>query len=902
MRPHDSRLTRIAKWGDDWDVDEESRPDSPRSRTINPYPQERDLRDFLAVVLKRKLLILSLVLMTTTAATIYVFSLPLKYEARATLRVQPRTFSFLENGRGVVFQSSDNYDYLNTQVVLLSNPQLIRQVVARLNLQDNPGFLEGLRHAGFASSLGRLFSRGKAAPPPREIEPVAETADDPGSTGTFTVEQTLRMEPYVNLILSNLKVEQEKYTNLITIRFTHTNPELAMKVAETIADLFVSQDSSYETAGTRKAMETLAKQIAVLETEINGTEEKRLGYLKTHNLPLADGKGRNLTTERVGTLSEQLLAAEDDRKNLEAAYQTAMRTKNIFLIPQIRDSNDVQEIQKSLRELEQRRASLAEIYTPEWPEVKKIDSELRKVRGQLEDEAWQALLALNTNLSVAVARESKLRAAYNEEQGIANTQSRDEIELTNLNQRLETSKQIHSMLLQRQKEVELNALNRSDTVMIVTRPSVPTVPVDVERWRTIIISFALSLLAGIGVAYLIDFLDTKLHSVEDIAKHAQLASLAVIPSFRNTYRSAPWRFIFQNGKREHAPLALTEDLRSPTAEAYRQLRTSILLSTAGRAPKTLLVTSSLPGEGKTTTAVNVSAGLALLKQKRVLLVDFDPQGNASLALGVDIEHVRYSVTDLLTGALPDVQALGWEKGDNLHILPANATLKDVELELVRSVDGRWRLKQTLQPILDAFDFILIDTAGIRRKTKVHEDLEFYSVIRAIKAMDEADVCLLLLDASKGITAQDLNIFSLAVKKGKGVVVLVNKWDLVAKETNTAKIDEKELNERLSPVVDLPIIFISVTEKTRIFKAIEAALEVYENRQRKIPTAELNDVMLKAVEAYHPPVVRGHPLKIKYITQLHTQVPSFAFFCNFPDDIKQPYKNYIKGIADHRKNW
>jgi GTP-binding protein len=192
------------------------------------------------------------------------------------------------------------------------------------------------------------------------------------------------------------------------------------------------------------------------------------------------------------------------------------------------------------------------------------------------------------------------------------------------------------------------------------------------------------------------------------------------------------------------------------------------------------------------------------------------------------------------------------------------------------------------------DFILIDTAGIRRKTKVHEDLEFYSVIRAIKAMDEADVCLLLLDASQGITAQDLNIFSLAVKKGKGVVVLVNKWDLVpAKETNTAKEYEKQLKDRLSPFTDLPIIFISVVEKMRIFRAIEAALEVYENRRRKVPTAELNDVMLKAVEAYHAPVIRGHQLKIKYITQLHTAVPSFAFFCNFPDDVKQPYKNYLE---------
>lgn len=191
------------------------------------------------------------------------------------------------------------------------------------------------------------------------------------------------------------------------------------------------------------------------------------------------------------------------------------------------------------------------------------------------------------------------------------------------------------------------------------------------------------------------------------------------------------------------------------------------------------------------------------------------------------------------------------------------------------------------------DFILIDTAGIRRKAKVHEDLEFYSVIRAIKAMDEADVCLLLLDAEKGIAAQDLSIFSLAAKKGKGVAVLVNKWDLVEKSTNTANEYEKALKQRLAPFADVPVLFISAKEKTRIFKAIEIALEVYENRQRKIPTAQLNEVILKAIESYHPPVVRGHPIKIKYVTQLPTAVPSFAFFSNFPDDIKTPYKNYLE---------
>jgi GTP-binding protein len=197
------------------------------------------------------------------------------------------------------------------------------------------------------------------------------------------------------------------------------------------------------------------------------------------------------------------------------------------------------------------------------------------------------------------------------------------------------------------------------------------------------------------------------------------------------------------------------------------------------------------------------------------------------------------------------------------------------------------------------EFILIDTAGIRRKTKVHEDLEFYSVIRAIKAMDEADICLLLLDAGKGLTAQDLSIFSLAAKKGKGIVVIVNKWDLVEKETNTARDYEKDLKKRFAPFSDVPILFVSVTEKQRIFKTIEEALQVFENKHRKVTTSKLNEVMLKAIESYHPPVVRGNAVKIKYVTQLPTYTPSFAFFCNYPDDIKTAYRNYLENqLREH----
>lgn len=249
-----------------------------------------------------------------------------------------------------------------------------------------------------------------------------------------------------------------------------------------------------------------------------------------------------------------------------------------------------------------------------------------------------------------------------------------------------------------------------------------------------------------------------------------------------------------------------------------------------------------------------------------------------------------SAEALEMAALPKFAIIGQPNTGKSSLLNA---LVGTERTIVSDIAGTTR--DTIHTHYNLFqkEFVLIDTAGIRRKAKVHEDLEFYSVIRAIKALDEADVCLLMLDAEKGIAAQDLNIFALAAKKGKGVVVLVNKWDLVNKETNTARDYEAELKKRFAPFSDVPVLFISAKEKTRIFKAIEVGLEVYEHRQYKIPTSQLNDIMLKAIQAYHPPVVRGNPIKIKFITQLPTPVPSFAFFCNFPDDIKQPYKNYLE---------
>lgn len=197
------------------------------------------------------------------------------------------------------------------------------------------------------------------------------------------------------------------------------------------------------------------------------------------------------------------------------------------------------------------------------------------------------------------------------------------------------------------------------------------------------------------------------------------------------------------------------------------------------------------------------------------------------------------------------------------------------------------------------DFILIDTAGIRKKKSVTEDIEFYTVIRAIKAIDESDVCLLMIDATTGIESQDLTILQMIEKKRKGLVILVNKWDLVAKETNTLKAMEERIREKIAPFRDVPILFISAMEKTRIFKAMETALEVFENKHLKVSTSKLNEVMQQALENYHPPAVRGNYIKIKYVTQMPAQVPTFVFFTNHPNDIREPYRNYLENqLREH----
>ncbi len=199
-----------------------------------------------------------------------------------------------------------------------------------------------------------------------------------------------------------------------------------------------------------------------------------------------------------------------------------------------------------------------------------------------------------------------------------------------------------------------------------------------------------------------------------------------------------------------------------------------------------------------------------------------------------------------------------------------------------------------------FDFFLVDTAGLRKKGRVHENIEFYSVMRSIRAIENSDVCLVLIDAHEGLESQDVNIFSLATRNNKGVVILVNKWDLIEKDHKTILEFEERIKRKIAPFTDVPIIFTSVTKKQRVIKALEAAVRVYKNRTQKIPTSKLNDVLLPIIEKNPPPAVKDKYIRIKYVTQLPTHYPTFAFFCNLPQYVRDSYERYLENQI--RNNW
>jgi len=255
-----------------------------------------------------------------------------------------------------------------------------------------------------------------------------------------------------------------------------------------------------------------------------------------------------------------------------------------------------------------------------------------------------------------------------------------------------------------------------------------------------------------------------------------------------------------------------------------------------------------------------------------------------------VSHFPAPVEDEEEDYLPKVTIVG---RPNVGKSSLTNALLGTDRNIVTDIAGTTR--DTIKIHYNQFghEFLLVDTAGLRRKSKVNEDIEFYSVMRTIRALEDSDVVVLMIDANDGIEAQDINIFHLAEKNKKGIVIVVNKWDTIEKDNKTMKEFEVRIKEKIAPFTDIPIIFTSVTEKQRIFRVVEVAMEVHKNKTKKIPTSKLNDVMLGVIENYPPPAIKGKYIKVKYATQLPGKAPMFAFFCNLPQYIKDPYKRYVE---------
>jgi len=287
--------------------------------------------------------------------------------------------------------------------------------------------------------------------------------------------------------------------------------------------------------------------------------------------------------------------------------------------------------------------------------------------------------------------------------------------------------------------------------------------------------------------------------------------------------------------------------------------------------------------------------------------------NVFYKLGLGDPYCLSSISGSGTGELLDDVVKGFsenekeEENNKLDELPriavvgkpnvgksslTNALLGE-ERNIVTPIAGTTRDSIETQYKKFDFDFFLVDTAGLRKKNKVKEDLEFYSVMRSIRSIESSDVCILMMDATQGIEAQDMSIYNLIIKNKKGCVIVVNKWDLVEKETNTMRDYKKNVIEKIAPFTDVPIIFVSVINKQRIYDVLEMAVKVAESRKRKIVTRQLNDILLPIIEATPPPANKGKYIKVKYITQLPSPTPTFAFFCNLPQYIKEPYRRFLE---------
>lgn len=602
---------------------------------------EVHLLDYWRAVRKRLWLVISMVVLVTMLSVLYMARKPDIYQASARVQVNLENNAELIGKSPYVFGPTNDPVYFNTQLQILVSPGLMRRVVKTLDLEHNPNFFKGnsTQKRSTWQTVKRMVGFGSADKPDSTPEPKNElqlNTTVAAATAHEDLAEAKRLAPYVGAILGGLKVDPVKETRglyketrLIDISFTHTDPEVASKVVNAIAETYVYNNLEKKSETNATTGDFLQKRIAELQQQNRSDEERLVNYAKSHQIISLDAN-QNTVVERLASLNRQLVEAEKDRIDAESRYTSAKGPGKAGSLVDA-DEKRLADLETKLAELRQKRTQLLVEATEEAPEVKELDPQIRELQNQIKDLRSQKTTTLLTNLETkyreTLGREQALRKSFEQQRGQTLTQNEAAINYRIIQQEIETNKRLLDNLLQRSKENDVIMASKPNNVSIVDYALAPDAPVGPNRTRTVLMAMFLSLALGVGLALLLEYLDDSIHSTEDVERLLNLPALAVIPSIggigQRRRLAATGALQKRNGNVADSPeLMINVDGQSPLAESYRHLRTSVLLSTAGRAPRSLLVTSSLPSEGKTTTAVNTAISLAQTGAN-VVLVDAD---------------------------------------------------------------------------------------------------------------------------------------------------------------------------------------------------------------------------------------------------------------------------------------
>ena len=695
--------------------------------------------DYWRAVRKRLWVVIGVVLLTTMLTVIYMARKPDIYQADAKIQIDLENSASLL-GKVPYFVGSPNDPvYFNTQLQILTSAGLLRRVVKTLDLEHNPDFFKGQdqKRSTWQTILqmgGIKGNAGKAPATPANELTLSATAP---SSAPDDLKEAKRLAPFVAMIEAGLKVEPvretrggyNKETRLIALSFTHTDPQVAAKVANTISEIFIIQNLQKKTESNADTGLFLEQRIAGLQQQIREDEERLVNYAKNHEIISLDAN-QNTVVERLAGLNKQLLEAENDRKTAEAAFTAAKAPGAANALVEGGDTKGTtaSDSESRLAELRQKRAQLLVDATEEAPEVKEVEQQIAELDKLLKDNKARKTSTLMTNLETqyrqAQAREESLRKAFQQQRAETLTQNEAAINYHIIQQEIETYKSLLTNLLQRAKENDVVMASKPNNISMVDYALAPDGPVGPNRMRGVSMAFLLSLAAGVGLALFLEYLDDTVHSTDEVERLLHLPALAVIPSVapaarRRALAATPGGLQKRNGHPSNNPeLLMNVDGRSPLAESYRHLRTSVLLSTAGRAPRALLVTSSLPGEGKTTTAVNTAISLAQTGAS-VVIVDADMR--RPRLRGIFGLEAQAGLSSILSSEMTEAEMISLvvhDQASDLHILtsgpippnPAELLGSDQMRRLVSALQGYYTHVVIDSPPITSFtDGVLIST-------------------------------------------------------------------------------------------------------------------------------------------------------------------------------------------------